>query len=141
MNLQEFINYYNGTFVDFDKNGRFWCVDLMRRYFVDVLGISGWSLLAKTYSYQIFESMPDCGDENFIKIYNSKTNYPVAGDILFFKKKVLGIVLFHHVCIVAFAGLNWICSFDQNWPIGKPAKYMTHNYNGAIGWLRPIKKK
>ena len=139
MKLQEFINQNNGCYVDFDKNGRFWCVDLMRRYIQDVLGLSGWSLLAKNYSYQIFESVPSCGNTDFIKIYNSKTNYPLPGDILFFKKVVLGVVLFHHVCIVASAGINWISSFDQNWPVGKPAKYVTHNYNGVIGWLRPIK--
>jgi hypothetical protein len=141
MELQEFINYYNGRYCDFDKNGRFWCVDLMRQYLVEVLGISGWSLLAVTYAHQIFDNFPDSGDGNFIKIYNQKDNYPIAGDILFYKKKIFNIVLITHVCLVANAGLNWVCAFDQNWPIGQPCKYVTHNYKNCIGWLRPIKNK
>lgn len=140
MQLQDFINYYNGRYCDFDKNGRFWCVDLMRQYLQDVVGISGWSLLAANYSYQIFERYPDHGNDRFIKIFKQKNNFPIPGDILFFKKTVLGVVLFHHVCIVAAAGPGWSCTFDQNWPLGKPCKYVTHSDLGIIGWLRPIKK-
>jgi hypothetical protein len=43
MKFQEFVDKNNGKYIDYDGNYGCQCVDLLRQYLVDVVGISGYS--------------------------------------------------------------------------------------------------
>jgi hypothetical protein len=137
--LQKFIDEKNGKYLDYDGMYGPQCVDLIRYYLRDVLGQSPYAISAAKYAYQMFEKMPEEGDDTFIKIYNSPKNWPVAGDIVFIKITVLGFIYIQHVCLATGGNLKNYISFDQNWPKGKPCMYVNHNYRGCLGWLRPRK--
>lgn len=141
MNLQAFIDWQNGDYCDFDKNKRYWCVDLMRTYIQEVLNMSGWIIPATDYAKNIFKRFPDCGTQEFIKIYNQKDNYPKAGDIVIWGWKWPTTGYAGHVAICTGGDVNQFISLDQNYPTGKPCRYTTHTYRGVLGWLRPIPQK
>ncbi len=137
MKFQEFVDKNNGKYIDYDGNYGCQCVDLMRQYLVDVVGISGYSLKGVSYAKQLFTNMDNLGDENFIKIKNTPTNYPQKGDIVIWGwyPGVTGYA--GHVAIVSDASPKAFISFDQNWPSNSPCRYVNHSYKGVRGWLRP----
>ena len=134
MTLQEFVDKHNGKPVDFDGNKKFWCVDLMRQYLVDVLGLDGWYFPSAKNAKSIFLSFN--GDNRFIKVVNNRWNYPQPGSIFFFGNR-WNPFDDGHVCIVTGATVNNFISLDQNWPIGSLVHYQNHNYNNALGWFHP----
>lgn len=136
MTLGEFINKYNGKFVDFDGNKKYWCVDLMRQYLVDVLKLSGWYFPAAKNAKTIFLNAKT--DKKFVKVWNTRTNYPSKGDIFFFGNRWNPLDN-GHVCVVSDATVISFISVDQNYPTGFPVRFTNHNYRNALGWLHPIK--
>jgi hypothetical protein len=137
MEVQDFINLNNGKYVDYDGRFGFQCVDLMRQYLVDVLGLNGYAILGVSYAKQLFDKIPNLGDENFIKIKNTPTNYPQKGDIIIWGWCVGVTGYAGHVAIVSDATPKALISFDQNWPSNSPCRYVNHSYRGVLGWLRP----
>lgn len=135
MTLQKFVDVNNGNPVDFDGNKRFWCVDLMRQYLKDVIGIDGWYFPATKNAKTIFLNFK--GDNKFKKIWNTPNNIPVKGDIFFFGNR-LNPFDDGHVCIVSDASLYNFISFDQNWPVGSLCHYQNHTYKNALGWIHPL---
>jgi hypothetical protein len=143
MTYQQFVSKWTGKFIDFDKNKKYWCVDAFRQYCVDVLGISGWTIPPVASAKQIFDKVPDGGNAKFEKIYNTKTNIPIKGDIIIWGwfPGVTGID--GHVAICDTADLFTVIANGQNYPTGRPfglTKYgtnkMMHGYRGVRGWLR-----
>lgn len=143
MTYRQFTTKYNGRFVDFDKHYGAQCVDLMRQYLVDVCGVSGYTIPPTDYAKNIFKNFPDKGTAQFEKIYNSPTNTPKQGDIIFwgYYPTVTGIA--GHVAIVEAADLYYVYTFGQNYPTGNPSIFRKfgssptfHGYRGVLGWLR-----
>lgn len=138
MNYFEFVYKWNGKQVDMDNfpvGDKYQCVDLMRRYFVDVLGLEAYVLPgvgnggAKDIYYRTPSNHP-----KFQKINNLPWNVPKQGDIIFWKSGVSG-----HVAIYNTGNVWKFNSFDQNWNGVKRCALVDHNYSGVIGWLRPRK--
>ena len=131
MSLQQFIEKYLGTKVDWDKYYGGQCVDLYRQYVHDVLdfpqspGVGGAS--------EIWDSASPPQLYDFIE--NTPTGLPQAGDIVVWNRKVGGG--FGHVAIFLSGDLNKFVSLDQNWPTLSKVTKTTHNYNSVIGWMRP----
>ena len=139
MTLNEFISTYNGNYIDFDGSYGAQCVDLMRQYIYDVVGISGYSIPPAPYARNLFERFPDCGDKNFIKIKNTPSGVPQKGDIIFWGWKWPTTGYAGHVAIYCDGNVNRFISFDQNYPTGATSRYYNHTYRGVLGWLRPRK--
>lgn len=125
MNSTDFFLKYNGKHLDFDGAFGAQCVDAIKAYFVEVLGIPA----AKGNAIDYWNNPPT----GFERIAKSTLSYPRPGDIVIWSTKPYG-----HIGIV-----NWVRTFDfncfeQNFPIGAPCQYKTHNYSNVLGWLRFI---
>ena len=69
MIFQSWLDSVNGKFIDVDGNHKFWCVDLMRAYLRDYLGLSPWYMKPVMYAKDIFYNFPN-NDKKFKKIVN-----------------------------------------------------------------------
>jgi len=137
--LQDFINKYNGRYVDFDKKYGPQCVDLLRQYCNDVLGIDAYTLPPTDYAKNIFKRFPLLGTDKFTKILNTLNNYPNPGDIVFWDWRWPVTGFGGHVAIATGGNVNKFISFDQNYPTHSPCRYYNHDYRGVMGWLRSRK--
>lgn len=138
-----FVTKWKGKGTDFDGSYGFQCVDLMRRYAEDVLGLSngGKSELPAGNAYDIFANT---NSSKFTKVYNSATAVPQKGDIVFWNKSSANGYA-GHVAIFISGNAQSFTSIDQNWvnpstTKGSVAAIVTHNYTsagGVAGWLHP----
>lgn len=129
MNLQQFIDKYNGKYVEYhsyDPRAKNQCVDLANAYIVEVLGkpaIIGTNAM----------DFPKKKDPHFTFIENKLDIFPEPGDLMIFKSAD-GV---GHISIfVAYIHQNLFTSFDQNYPTGSPCKLVNHTYANVLGWLR-----
>lgn len=133
MTIQQFLDKYNGKPIDYDKKFGFQCVDLMRQYIKEVLGGSPYQVIpAADYAKNMFYNYKGT---YFEKIYNSPTNSPSKGDIVFWKTYLFVTGIAGHVAIAVDAGMMSLITFDQNWPRGTFCHFQKHSYRGVIGWL------
>lgn len=128
MNLPEFYKKYRGQYVDFDNVYGPQCVDLIKAYFQDVLGLPPFKGNALDY----FTEIP-----GFRLIKNSWFAYPKPGDVIVWDETPTNP--YGHVAIV-----NWVRTFDfgvfeQNNPLGSFAHFNDYRYRNVLGWLRPIR--
>ena len=131
MEIQEFFDKHNGRFVEFNQDQyKNQCVDLVQDYITDVLNLEVPHANAK----DLFNA---ASDNDFIKILNEPTNYPLLGDIIILGEKVGE---YGHCEIIKSAGIEDYEAFCENWPLGSPAHFRKWNYDGVIGWLRPKNK-
>ena len=145
MNVEEFFTKYNGRFVDYDGKFGNQCVDLMRQYIKEVLGLDPYKTIPATnYAKNMFYNFPDGGTKQLVKIYNGPTNVPKEGDILFWKTYPFITGIAGHVAIFSEGNLYTVVTFGQNYPTGQPCKFykygksnLLHGYRGVIGWLHP----
>lgn len=133
MTFQEFIEVYNGRYIDFDGYYGPQCMDLLHTYCVDVLGISDGRVLAANSAKEIYENFDTVyGHEQFEKIANTPEGIPQEGDIVFW-----GIGTYGHVAVFVEGNVSAFRSFDQNFPVGSPCHIQNHtSYSGVLGWLR-----
>jgi len=131
MNYIEFRNKYLGKAIDFDKNYGAQCFDVYRQYCQE-LGFkqSPPSAGAK----DIWNNyLPECFD----KVANTPTGTPPQGSVIIWGVKV---GQYGHVAICDHSSTTDFVSIDQNWPVDNGTgvvHYVTHNYNGVLGWLIP----
>jgi N-acetylmuramoyl-L-alanine amidase len=135
--MSTFVANIAGQSVDFDGAHGAQCVDLMRYYVSDILGISN--------QYTILSSAGGGGARNifdnatttatFTKIAYSGNEVPQEGDIIFWNSNAGGG--YGHVAIVISATRDEFISFDQNWPVGSAPQRVNHDYTNVSGWLRP----
>ena len=140
ISYNEFVAKYNGKYVDYDHAFGNQCVDLIRQFCKDVLGVDGYTAIPTTgYAKNIFINFKD--NQYFKKIYNSPTNMPKKGDVLFFKTSYWFPFLFGiagHTGVVDSADLYNIVLFNQNYgPTGSPCKFNKFKYKDTLGWLTP----
>lgn len=139
MTTQAFFDKWNGRYIDFDKKFGNQCVDEIRQYCVEVLGINGYTLPAVSYAKQLFTNFPNSGTKNFTKVFNSPTNAPRTGDIVIWGV-YLGVTGWAgHVTICSSSNVANLITFDQNYPTNSPCHYQKHSYKGVLGWLTPKK--
>ena len=132
MTLNEFVQRYNGKYVDTDGAYGGQCMDLMHQYCVEILGIQDLSVLAAPSAQQVWNNFPNVkGHELFDKIENTPTGIPQEGDIMLWTNLPYG-----HVAIFVEGDANSFRSFDQNYPTGSPCHIQNHTYASVGGWLR-----
>jgi hypothetical protein len=132
MTLNDFVQTYNGKYVDFDGAWGAQCMDEMHQFIVEVLGINNASVLAAPCARDVYVNFPSItGHELFDQIANTTNNVPQEGDIMFW-----GMLPYGHVATFVEGDANTFRSFDQNWPTGSPCHIQGHTYTNVLGWLR-----
>lgn len=132
MTARNWMKSVEGKKIDFDGVYRAQCVDIIKKYFVDVIGIPA----IKNDAIGYWTNYPTA---HFTRIQNTPSFVPKSGDIIIWGK---GVGTYGHIAIVWTATVNWFDSLDQNWPYSDgttPAKFIHHNYNSVLGVLRPKK--
>lgn len=125
---QQFLNQYNGKFVDYDGVYGAQCFDLVNKWSTFL----GYRPFGGLYASGIYNQPQG----NYTQISNSPSAVPRAGDIIVWNNRYGGG--YGHTGIATGEGdTNYFVSFDQNYPTGSPAKKVRHSYDGVIGWLRP----
>lgn len=128
--FQNFLQQYNGKYVDWDGVYGAQCFDLVNRWSTYL----GYRPFTGLYAYGIIDQTQG----NYTKILNSPSAVPQAGDIIVWNSRYGGG--YGHTAIATGIGdTNSFESFDQNYPTGSPAHLVRHSYDGVIGWLRPNK--
>lgn len=122
--MQDFIDIWNGKYLDFDGNSGCQCVDVAKawEYYLGLEVLKGNAINLKDTKSSDYEWMD----------YNDA---PQEGDIL-----IWDIGEYGHVSICISATQNTVEVFEQNNPIGSPCHIGTHYYSGLLGWLRPRKE-
>jgi len=141
MTYTDFINKWNRRFCDYDGAFGCQCVDLMRQYCKDVLGVDGYvAIPPRGNAKDIFKNF--INNQYLTKVLNGPTNYPQKGDILFFKTSLWFPFLFGmagHVGIVDSADVYNMVLFNQNYPTGRYCEFRKFKYKDCLGWLTPKK--
>lgn len=128
--FQNFLQQYNGKYVDWDGVYGAQCFDLVNKWSTYL----GYRPFTGLYAYGIIDQTQG----NYTKILNSPSAVPQAGDIIVWNSRYGGG--YGHTAIASGIGdTNFFESFDQNYPTGSPAHLVRHSYDGVIGWLRPNK--
>ena len=127
MNLQEFIDKYNGVSVDFDGAYGSQCVDLAK-------------LWESENNYPLIRGNaidePNNIDTNFYEyIPNTPTGVPSQGDLVVWDYSPYG-----HIAIFISGDTNSFDSFDQNYPVGSTCHVQHHTYSHVKGWIHPKAK-
>lgn len=133
MTFQQFIETFNGKYIDFDGAYGAQCMDLAHYYCVQVLGLTDPRILAAPSSRDVYLNfLTVTGHEYFDKIDNTPTGVPKEGDIVYWTNAPYG-----HVAVFVEGNSNSFRSFDQNFPTGSPCHIQNHTtYANVIGWLR-----
>jgi len=132
MTLNEFIEKYNGKYIDFDGWYGSQCLDLEHQYCLEVLGLSDPKILAAPSAKDVYNNFDTIvGKDQFERIPNTPTGIPKEGDIIFWSNGIYG-----HVAIFIEGNANSFRSFDQNYPTGTPCHVQNHTYSNCLGWLR-----
>lgn len=128
MTTDQFFGQWNGRKCDYDHAYGCQCVDLVKQYCHDVLGVQapGGNAIDYWTSYD---------SRHFRRIANTPAGLPQKGDILVWGSKI-GVN--GHTGVFSAGNLNSFTSFDQNWPLDTGCHYQYHTYTGLLGWLRPI---
>ena len=135
MTIVQFFQKYDGRFVDYDHVWGFQCVDLMRQFVKELYGVNPYAAIPQTGAAKnIFNNFIE--NRYFKKIYNSPTNMPQKGDLVFWRFYPFVTGWAGHVAICSEASLMTMITFDQNYPTGQPCKYVRHSYKGCLGWLK-----
>lgn len=139
--VDSFVAKWTGKPTDFDGKYGYQCVDLMRRYATDVLGLN--AELPAGDAYDIFAKTTS---SKFVKIYKTPSGVPAKGDIIFWKKASANGNS-GHVAIFVSGSTSTFTSFDQNFctssgsGVGNCApRLVSHDYvssGGVAGWLHP----
>lgn len=123
-----------GRGIDFDHVYGYQCVDLIRQYLVEVLGLPGYTIPALgTGGARSVWFNPAPG---FLKVPNTPLNVPLKGDIVVWGYYPFVTGFSGHIAVFHEGNVNVFTSFDQNYPKGSLCHLQSHSYKGVIGWLR-----
>jgi uncharacterized coiled-coil protein SlyX len=122
----QFFSKYDGKFLDADGAYGNQCVDVVKAFFTEVVGISG---KARGNAVDYWNACPELE-----KIPNTPSYVPQKGDIIVWGT---GIGQYGHIAIAKGVGdTNKFDSFDQNFPLGTPCHFVNHSYKNVLGGLR-----
>lgn len=127
MNSTDFFLQWNNKYCDFDNTSGSQCVDIVKQYFQDVLGLPPFKGNAIDYWTS--------GVPGFKSIPNSLFSWPKPGDLV-----VWNYGQFGHIAIVNWSRTFDMGVFEQNNPVGSPCHYSDRNYKNVLGWLQPMTK-
>jgi len=138
MDITKIFNQYLGKPVEAEDPGNLWqCFDWAFKY-CDEIGVPR-SAIRHLNAYQIWTEPTDETLQYFDYIPNTFSGIPHLGDIVVFSTLVGSS---GHVSIATGEGSTTsFKSTDQNWGGIKKVVYVTHNYEGVLGWLRPISQE
>jgi len=127
MTLQEFINKYNGKFVEAggSAGAENQCVDLANQYIVEVLGLP-------KILWANAKDFPSRAGDKYDWIPNTLTAVPQSGDLM-----IWGFGAYGHIAIFVEGNVLSFKSFDQNYPLNSVSHIQKHNYKNVSGWMRP----
>lgn len=139
INLNEYVKKVEWLCIDYDNVYWHQCVDLIKHYSQNVLGLKLWSFggSAKTGWFNKSNTFPS---EFFEKIINTASAIPQSGDIIFIKTNTP----YWHVAIVLDADIKKIKVLEQNtwnwnWRgYDDRVKISEYNYDKIIGWYHYI---
>ena len=137
--MNEWVKKNLGKGIDYDGAYGVQCVDLVKSFIKNVLGITPQSIGNAIEYYNKRNSSPYLKD-NFKWINYKKGFVPQKGDICVFTSKSGN----GHVSIATGQGnSNFFYSYDQNYPGGKhePMTEIKHTYNSLLGVLRPYNQR
>lgn len=130
--LSRFVSKYTGAPMvgDTDPN-RGECVGLVEVW-IDFLKLPHvWGNAA-----QLLDNAPD---GSYYVIFNTATNFPVAGDIVVWGTSWGGG--FGHTGVIISANAMSFLAFEQNDPMGATPRLKHYTYEGVRGWLGiPVKR-
>lgn len=135
MTVEEFVNKYNGTKVDYDKAYGAQCVDLFRQYVQDVWGIKEHTGPCTTSGgakdlFLDYEKMP-LEKKYFTRV---KTKSPAAGDVVVWDSSQTN--KYGHVAICLGKLNNFLIVFEQNGFSLDGAKIVLRSKDKLLGSLR-----
>lgn len=143
--LDQFVAKWGGKPCDFDHGGTYECVDIVRQWIQDGLGLPGYSLHALGaggYAKNLYNNFNSADAVHFVRIANSThpNNQPVPGDIIVFKTSLLppfdyGIAGHTGVVMPGTTGLK-VVVFNQNYPTHHLCQPLTFSYKDCLGWIR-----
>ena len=140
MTLDQYIEKYNGKYIDIDgfpKDNPYQCVDIARTYIKEVWNLDPYVLPRADYAKNIYRKFTS--NPFLKKIDNTPLGIPPEGSLIFWKWRppVTGIA--GHVAIFVKGNVNGFIAFGQNY--GKPnfCKYTNYDYRGVMGWISPVK--
>lgn len=138
MKFQEWLDYVNGKFIDVDGKYGAQCVDLVRHYLLNCLGIPAYTIPSVNYAKQIFDTNPK-GFKKINNIWGDLTNKPIPGDIVVWGWlwPITGIA--GHVGICTWSDGKDLIVMNQNYGSTKFTQLRKFGFNGVRGWLRFIK--
>jgi hypothetical protein len=135
--VDAFVNAWTNKPIDFDKSYGYQCVDLMRQFAQDVLGMN--SQFPRGNAYAIFSNMSST--TTLKKVLNTPAAVPSKGDVIFWHPAASNGQA-GHVAIFVEGNSKQFSSFDQNYckntgsGIGECApRKVVHNYDGVAGWI------
>lgn len=138
MTFDEWVKKYSGKAIDYDGTYGVQCVDLVKHYVKNVLGISPQSI-GNAIEYYNKRNKVAYLKDNFRWHNNTPDFIPKKGDICVFTSKSGN----GHVSIATGEGTtSYFYSYDQNYPkaLHEPMTKIKHSYNSFLGVLRPKSK-
>lgn len=135
MTTQGFFNKYNNRYLDWDGHWGAQCMDLLRVFLKECLGLDPYVLPPVQYAKQVFLNFKP--NRYFIKVFNTPTGVPKKGDIVFWNYYPFVTGWAGHVAIFNSGDVNTLITFDQNYPTNSPCHFQKHSYKGVMGWLHP----
>lgn len=135
MTIDLFFDKVKGKKIDFDRAYKNQCVDLIKQFEYDVMGIIPEAVGDAKYYYLDYDKKSFLKN-HFIKIPKTPNYVPLKGDIVVFGNGKYG-----HICIATGEGnTSRFYSYDQNvYGNLEPVQKVCHNYNNCLGALRPKK--
>ena len=138
MTFDEWVKKYSGKAIDYDGTYGVQCVDLVKHYVKNVLGISPKSI-GNAIEYYNKRNKVAYLKDNFRWHNNTPDFIPKKGDICVFTSKSGN----GHVSVATGEGTtSYFYSYDQNYPKAQhePMTKIKHSYNSFLGVLRPKSK-
>ena len=137
MTCQEFYNKHAGTFIDWDDVSPNQCVDLIKAYVQEVIGLPtkgrGKSVWGDAVNYW---NLPGQLGKYFFQVPYRKNMLPMPGDIVVWNSGKSG----HVALVYDFSSTaSALYTFDQNFGKSKMCRRVKHTYQNVIGFLRPFR--
>ena len=133
MTIDTFFDKVKGKKIDYDGVYKNQCVDLIKQFEYDVMGINPEAVGDAKYYYLDYDKKVFLKN-HFIKIPNTPDYVPLKGDIVVFDYGKYG-----HICIATGEGnTSQFYSYDQNvYGNLEPVQKVCHRYDNCLGALRP----
>lgn len=139
MTFDKWVKENLGKGIDYDGTYGVQCVDLVKHYIKNVLGVTPQSI-GNAIEYYNKRKTSEYLTKNFKWIDNTTEFIPKKGDLCVFTSKSGN----GHISVATGEGTtSYFYSYDQNFPKAKhePMTKIKHSYTSFLGVLRPKKKK